>query len=138
MRSVTAMTHRVFVACVLFLLGPLARSVVFLALLGLLFIVTDAVVFVAGDFNYPVDGEGRLNVSTDRVTGGSDAVASHFDGLFHGLIRIAQSRPTRRRSEGGTMTVLSRIDRIYSNLPPWRAPRQECLCCYSREAYYPV
>ena len=77
-----------------------------------------SVVFVAGDFNFPVDGEGRLNVSTDRVTGGSDSVASHFDCLFDDITGLAQGRPTRRRSEGGTMTVLSRIDRIYSNLPP--------------------
>ena len=26
---------------------------------------SEAVVFVAGDFNFPVDGESRLNVSTD-------------------------------------------------------------------------
>ena len=77
-----------------------------------------SVVFVAGDFNFPVDGEGRLNVSTGRVTGGSDSVASHFDCVFGDLTEIAQDRPTRRRSEGGTMTVLSGIDRMYSNLPP--------------------
>ena len=77
-----------------------------------------SVVFVAGGFNFPVDGEGRRNVSTDRVIGGSDSAASHFDCLFDDLTEIAQGRPTRRRSEGGTMTVLSRIDRIYSNLPP--------------------
>ena len=78
---------------------------------------SEAVVFVAGDFNFLV-GEGRLNVSTDRVAGGSDSVASHFDSLFDDLIEIVQDRPIRRRSEGGTMTVLSRADRIYSNLPP--------------------
>ena len=77
-----------------------------------------SVVFVAGDFNFPVDGERRLNVSTDRVTGRSDSVASHFDCSFDDLIEIAQDRPARRRSEGGTMTVLSKIDLIYSNLPP--------------------
>ena len=38
--------------------------------------------------------------------------------MFDDLVEIAQGRPTRRRSEGGTMTVLSRVDRIYSNLPP--------------------
>ena len=73
---------------------------------------------VAGDFNFPVDGEGRLNVSTGGVPGGSDTVASHFDCVFDDLIEIAQDRPIRRRIEGGTTTVLSRIDRIYSNLPP--------------------
>ena len=76
------------------------------------------VIFVAGDFNFPVDGEGRLNVATDRVTGGSDSVATHFDVSFGDLIEIAQDRPTRRRSEGGSMTVLSRVDRICSNTPP--------------------
>ena len=30
-----------------------------------------SVVLVAGGFYFPVDGEGRLNVSTDRVTGGA-------------------------------------------------------------------
>ena len=78
----------------------------------------EAVVFLAGDFNFPVDGEGRVNLSTERVTGGSDSVASHFDVLFDDLTEIAQDRPTRRRSEGGSITVLSRIDRVYSNISP--------------------
>ena len=66
----------------------------------------------------PVDGEGRLNVATDRVIGGSVSVAAHFDTVFDDLAEIAQDRPTRRRSEGGSMTVLPRIDRISSNFPP--------------------
>ena len=99
---------------------------------------SEAVVFVAGDFNFPVDGEGRLNISTDRVTGGSDPVASHFDCLLCDLTGVVQDRPTRRRSEGGTMTALSE-DRSHLFEPTsWRTPRQECLCCYSREACFPV
>ena len=78
----------------------------------------ETVIFVAGDFSFPVDGEGRLDVATDRVTGGSDSVAAHFDILFDDLIGIAQDRPARRRSEGGLMIVLFRIDRIFSNTPP--------------------
>ena len=53
-----------------------------------------------------------------RVTGGSDAVATHLDALFDDLVEIAQGRPTRRRSERGSMTVLSRAHRTYSNIPP--------------------
>ena len=79
---------------------------------------SETVIFVAGVFHFPVDGEGRLDVATDRVTGGSDSVATHFDVLFDDLIGIAQGRLTRRRGEGGSMTVLSRIDRIFSNVPP--------------------
>ena len=79
---------------------------------------SETVIFVAGDFNFLVDGESRLNVSTDRVTGGSDSVATHFDALFDDLAEIALGRPTRRRSEGGSMIVLSRTVRIYSNTPP--------------------
>ena len=88
-------------------------------------------------FNFPADGEGRANIATNRVTGGSDSVATHVDCLFDDLIEIAQDRLTRRRSEGGSMTVLSRIDRVFSNIP-WRAPRQKCMCCYSREVHFPV
>ena len=79
---------------------------------------SETVIFVAGDFGFPVDGEGLLNVATDRVTGGIGSVATHFDTSFDDLIGIAQDRPTRRRSEGGSMTVLSRTGRIYSNTPP--------------------
>ena len=38
--------------------------------------------------------------------------------MFGDLIEIAQDRPIRRRSEWGTMTVLSRVGRIYCSLPP--------------------
>ena len=65
-----------------------------------------------------VNGEGRLDFATDRVTGGIDAVATHFDVSFDALIEIAQDRLIRRRGEGGSVIVLSRADRIYSNIPP--------------------
>ena len=41
-----------------------------------------------------------------------------FDILFDDLNEIAQGRPTRRRREGGSMTLPSRLDRILYDIPP--------------------
>ena len=79
---------------------------------------SDSVFYVGGDFNFPSDGEGRLNIASGRVVVSNDPVASFFEALFEDLTEIAQDRPTRKRVEGGEVTVLSRIDRIFSSIPP--------------------
>ena len=89
-----------------------------LALLGLLFRVVLGLRALSLVVLIFLLVEGRLNVATDRATGGSESVAAHFDILFDDLIGIAQGRPTRRGSEGGLMIVLSRIDRMFFNTPP--------------------
>ena len=76
---------------------------------------SDSVFYVGGDFNFPSDGEGRLNIASGRVVVSNDPVASFFEALFEDLTEIAQDRPTRKRVEGGGRS-LSCLGSIGSSL----------------------
>ena len=80
--------------------------------------VGDACFVLGGDLHFPGIGEGRLNVSTGRVTLSDEGVSAHFDSTFTELCEILGDRPTRRGFVDGVLSVVSRTDRVFMNLLP--------------------
>ena len=63
---------------------------------------------LGGDLNFCAAGEGRLELSSGRVTISDDHVASHFDEIFWQLTEVASCKPTRRGTVNGNVSVVSR------------------------------
>ena len=80
--------------------------------------VGDACLVLGGDLNFPGVGEGRLNVSTGRVTLTDEGISAHVDNTFTELCEVMGDRPTRRGFVDGVLSVVSRIDRVFMNLLP--------------------
>ena len=78
----------------------------------------EACLVLGGDLNFPAVGEGRLDATTGRVTLTDEAVSGHFDDVFWGMCEVAGDRPTRRGLSAGTLSTLSRIDRLFLNMLP--------------------
>ena len=73
--------------------------------------------FVAGDFNFPATDDGRLLLETGESSNSQARLAMKYDNLFSDMTELAQIDFTRRQVQEGRIISLSRIDRIYSNLP---------------------
>jgi exonuclease III len=80
-----------------------------------------AIVFFGGDFNFIHDDDRRLNSATGLEVEGSDPIAHTFESIFPVLVELAQPNYTRSCSllaPTASLNYLSRIDRIYTNIPP--------------------
>ena len=80
--------------------------------------VGDACFVLGGDLNFPGVGEGRLNVSTGRVTLNDESISAHLKSTFNELCEIVGDRPTRRGYVDGVLSAVSRKDRVFMNLLP--------------------
>jgi hypothetical protein len=88
---------------------------------GFVATVSPAIVFFGGDFNFIHDDDRRLNVASGLEVEGSDPIARAFESSFPSLVELAQPNYTRGCSllaPRSALGILSRIDRIYTNIPP--------------------
>ena len=73
---------------------------------------------ILGDFNICDPEEGRFNVWKQTFTDGDPVKTAVFRSFFPHVLEVAQSDYTRRDSTAlGVIRTLSRIDRIFVNLP---------------------
>jgi hypothetical protein len=80
-----------------------------------------AIVLLGGDWNFIHSDDRRFDATTGNETAGTDPIAQVFEGLFGDLVELAQPNYTRANSllaPAAGLTTLSRIDRLYTNLPP--------------------
>ena len=73
-----------------------------------------------GDFNFIHSDETRCNLA-DPMQAESNAnprLATFFEELFANFTELHQGAHTRRDTRGDRFTTLSRLDRLYVNLPP--------------------
>ena len=74
---------------------------------------------ITGDFNFSVTGEGIYHVASDTVTYDSTGMCAFFHSLFSDHTDLHSHNPTRRElTADGKLEATSRIDRLYTNLPP--------------------
>lgn len=69
---------------------------------------------MVGDWNSMGAEDLRVHMGVE-AEGGGDPLARVFDGLFTNFAELWQPYPTFGRRGKGGMSVLSRLDRIYSN-----------------------
>ena len=80
-----------------------------------------------GDFNICDPEEGRFNVWNHTVTDGDPGKTAVFHSSFPHIFEVAQSDYTRRDAAAlGDIRTLSRIDRIFINLPMCEARDFHC------------
>ena len=73
---------------------------------------------ILGDFNICDPEEGRFNVWNQTFTDGDPGKTAVFHSFFPHILEVAQSDYTRRDATAlGVIRTLSRIDRIFINLP---------------------
>jgi endonuclease/exonuclease/phosphatase family metal-dependent hydrolase len=74
----------------------------------------------AGDFNFLHSDECRLHVDAEIAYDTSDQgkLAERFEELFCDWTELHQPLPTRRQVTRGRIVSFSRLDRLYTNLPP--------------------
>ena len=82
---------------------------------------------ILGDFNICDQEEGRLNVWNQLITDGDPGKTAVFPSFFPYVLEDAQSDYTRRDSTAlGVIRTLSRIDRVFINLPVAEARDFHC------------
>ena len=74
-------------------------------------------VIVAGDWNFCVPGEQRMHAHSTTPIARHEPEAMHFDNTFKGYVELAQDDFTHRVLEDGAVRSVSRLDRIYCNMP---------------------
>ena len=74
--------------------------------------------FYCGDWNFTASDDDRINLADTSAVGHDIALAEVFDGHSRHLVELYQPAFTRRQVIRGGLTSLSRLDRIYVNLPP--------------------
>jgi len=75
--------------------------------------------WMAGDWNFPAAGELRTNLVTGMPVAAPNSLGEYFEEVFAGWAEVEQDRPTRRQMGDEQRVVgCSRIDRVYTNLPP--------------------
>jgi hypothetical protein len=75
------------------------------------------IVFMAGDWNFVSSGESRYDPSTLTELPTDHHIAEFFDDNFHDFTEHYQGDYTRKQTRHNTLSTLSRLDRIYSNVP---------------------
>ena len=68
--------------------------------------------FLSGDWNFLASGEPSLDLVIGKPSYRQDGIARYFDSLSDDFTELHQDEPTRMDSSS-----LSRLDRIYTNLP---------------------
>ena len=82
---------------------------------------------ILGDFNICDPEEGRFNVWSQSFTDGDPGKTAVFHSFFPYVLEIAPSDYTRKDSSAvGNIRTLSRIDRIFINLPMTEARDFHC------------
>ena len=82
---------------------------------------------ILGDFNICDPEEGRFNVWNQTFTDGDPGKTAVFHSFFPHVLEVAQSDNTRRDATAlGVIRTLSRIDRIFINLPMAEARDFHC------------
>ena len=76
------------------------------------------IIMLAGDFNATVTGEGRFNVQTKTVSNNTEWLSKRLDRMLAKFTEMSQDDYTHRVRRDGILLSLSRLDRIYSSLPP--------------------
>eukprot|EP00959_Pyramimonas_sp_CCMP1952_P418002 8757656-Pyramimonas_sp.AAC.1 len=71
-----------------------------------------------GDFNFVLEEEGRFKGDGSGWTAGDTTHARLFHKFFPCLTELYQDQDTRRGKRGKAVQVTSRIDRIFTSLPP--------------------
>jgi endonuclease/exonuclease/phosphatase family metal-dependent hydrolase len=74
-------------------------------------------VFLLGDWNFVEKGDFRLHLSTGKATVENSAKIREFEHLFVDYVELHQDNFTRAGKKNGLIETLSRIDRIYTNIP---------------------
>ena len=75
------------------------------------------VVVLTGDFNFPASDEARYNPSTTKYKYDGTGIAKVFERMFGDLTELHQDDYTRRQMRDDRIDTLSRIDRIFTNIP---------------------
>jgi hypothetical protein len=77
-----------------------------------------------GDFNFIHSDEARCNIAdpTQEESTSNPKLAAWFEECFCDFMELHQGAYTRRDTRGDLFTTLSRLDRLYTNLPPRRRP----------------
>ena len=87
----------------------------------------NAVGIILGDFNICEPEEGRFNVWNQTFTDGDAGKTAIFHSFFPHVLEIAQHDYTSKDSTTlGVIRTLSRIDRIFINLPMAEAQNLHC------------
>ena len=82
---------------------------------------------ILGDFNICDPEEGRFKVWNQSFTDGDPGKTAVFHSFFPHVLEVAQSDYTRRDATAlGVIRTLSRIDRIFINLPMAEARDFHC------------
>jgi hypothetical protein len=80
-----------------------------------------AILLLGGDWNFVHSDDRRFDTATSTETASSDPIAIVFESTFRELVELAQPNYTRANSllaPTAALRTLSRIDRIYTNIPP--------------------
>ena len=73
--------------------------------------------FLGGDLIFPAVGERRTDLRTGRTTFADTSLSLHFEGAFPELTDVVCDRPTRKQVVGDEIGIVSRIGRVFTNLP---------------------
>jgi hypothetical protein len=80
-----------------------------------------AILMLGGDWNFIHSDDRRLDTDSAAEVAGNDPIATAFEGTFCDLVELAQPNYTRANSllaPTAALKTLSRIDRLYTNVPP--------------------
>ena len=78
---------------------------------------THALQIFIGDFNFVDPAEGRLHVPSGTLSLRHDLYYSVWHDTFPHLCEVVQPAHTRRKMHDGCVSVLSRLDKVFTNLP---------------------
>ena len=70
-----------------------------------------------GDFNFVDPAEGRLHLPSGTLSPCHDVYHEVWHDIFPSLCEIVQPAHTRRKMQDGRVSILSRLDKVFTNLP---------------------
>jgi endonuclease/exonuclease/phosphatase family metal-dependent hydrolase len=76
-----------------------------------------SLVFLLGDFNFITSEEHRFDPQAVTHVSADHALSLHFDAVLDQFCELHQGDFTRKRIRDGRITRMSRLDRIYTNMP---------------------
>jgi exonuclease III len=97
------------------------KKIVLAAIANYIKIHSSSIVLLGGDWNFVHSDDRRFDTESATETASSDPIAQAFENIFADLVELAQPNYTRANSllaPTAALKTLSRIDRLYTNVPP--------------------
>ena len=78
---------------------------------------SSCLIFLLGDWNFVHDDDGRIDLSAERLDRDNSGLGDAFDECYPSFTELHQPNFTRRGVQHGKVVSMSRLDRLYCNVP---------------------